>query len=160
MLRTTLILLLMIIPLSTTFSVNHRGRLGVGMSNQLNNNFSALSFKLQKGPSFAMGGLLAFNTDSNSGGYGAGIKAYKILFDEPQLNFYASALVALLNQKTASTSNSGFQLDLTLGSEFFFAGLNSLGFSFEFGVSMSKLDEFTIQTAGYHFITAGIHFYL
>ena len=67
---------------------------------------------------------------------------------------------ALIKEKNGSVDESGFQFDLTFGSEFHFTGLNSLGFSFEFGISMNKMDTFIVETVGHHFITAGIHFYL
>jgi len=137
------------------------GRLGVGTSNQLITNMPGLSVKLQKSSSFAFGAVFAIDSDEMSGGYGAGVKLYKLLFDEPQLNFYSSLLAALINQKyTKIIDKSGFQFDLTLGSEFHFSGLQSLGFSFEFGVSFNKIEDFKIQTVGHNFFSAGIHFYL
>ncbi len=135
-------------------------RLGVGMANQLKNDFPSFSFKIQKNRSFAYGGLIGLSTDQTSGGYGVGLKLYRNIFDEPQLNFYMAGMGAMLSNKIAGTSYSGFQFDLSFGSEFHFAGLNSLGFSFEFGVSASKKKEFVFQTLGNHFIVSGIHFYL
>lgn len=141
-------------------AVNRMGRLGVGVSNQLSNDLSSLSFKLQKSQSFAFGGVLGLSTDDNHGGHGFGVKAYKIFYDEPQLNFYGSVLGALISKKIGGESDSGFQIDFTFGSEFHFTGLYSLGLSFEFGISLNKMDEFVIETVGDHFVSAGIHFYL
>lgn len=135
-------------------------RLGVGMSNQLKNDFPALSFKIQKSKSFAIGGMLGLSTADTNGGYGVGLKVYRNIFDEPQLNFYFSGMGALLANKIAGLTYSGFQFDLSLGSEFHFSGLNSLGFSFEFGVSANKKKDFVFETLGSHFVVAGIHFYL
>lgn len=135
-------------------------RLGVGMTNQLKNDFPALSFKMQKTRSFAYGGMAGISTSDTSGGYGVGIKLYRNIFDEPQLNFYLSGMGALLSNKINGVSHSGFQIDLSFGSEFHFTGLNSLGFSFEFGVSANKKKDFVFETLGSHFIVAGIHFYL
>jgi hypothetical protein len=138
-----------------------RGRLGVGMSNQYVNGIPAVSFKLQKSRAFGIGALVAMELDDNEGGHGAGIKFFRNIFDEPQLHFYSAALFALVADKVNSVDNSGFQVDLTLGSEFNFVGLESLGFSFEFGISFNNVyDRSVIRTAGYHFVTAGIHFYL
>lgn len=135
-------------------------RLGVGMSNQLKNDFPALSFKIQKSKSLAIGGMFGLSTADSNGGYGAGVKFYRNIFDEPQLNFYFSGMGALLSNKIGGISYSGFQFDLSLGSEFHFSGLNSLGFSFEFGVSANKKKDFVFETLGSHFVVAGIHFYL
>ncbi len=135
-------------------------RLGLGMTNQLKNEFPALSFKMQQSKSFAFGGMLGLSTSDKEGGYGVGVKFYRNIFDEPQLNFYLSGMGAILSNKIDGTSYSGFQFDLSLGSEFHFSGLNSLGFSFEFGVSANKKKDFVFETLGSHFIAAGIHFYL
>lgn len=146
---------------SNAQSADRRGRLGVGMTNQLLNDLPAISFKLQRSKSFAFGGVLGYSNEDAGGGHGAGLKVYRIMFDEPQLNFYAAGLAALVKKSTsASTEVEGFQVDLTLGSEFSFAGLASLGFSFEFGVSLNKLTDFVVETTGSHFVVSGIHFYL
>jgi hypothetical protein len=145
----------------SAWATDRRGRLGVGMSNQLKNDLPAIAFKIQKSSSFAFGGLAGVSTRDIGGGHGFGLKIYRNLFDEPQLTFYTSLLAALIKQKILTGDNQGFQFDLTVGSEFSFAGLQSLGFSFETGVSFNKINsEFGIETVGYHFITAGILFYL
>ncbi|MGZ3809806.1 MAG: hypothetical protein ACXVCE_17110, partial [Bacteriovorax sp.] len=78
----------------------------------------------------------------------------------PQLNFYFAGMGALIDNKVNRTNYSGFQFDLSLGSEFHFTGLNSLGFSFEFGASAFKKKDFVFQTLGNNFIVSAIHFYL
>ncbi|MBT7609331.1 MAG: hypothetical protein HN576_06220 [Bacteriovoracaceae bacterium] len=143
-----------------THATDRRGRLGAGMSSQLQTGQPSISFKLQKSKSFALGGVFGVNSNEQSGGLGGAIKLYRNIFDEPQLNFYASGLVGFISKKTSSVSQSGFQVDLTLGSEFSFRGLGSLGFSFEFGLSLNKIDSFVVETVGNNFIIAGIHFYL
>lgn len=153
-------LTLILLTLPTAYATDKKGRLGIGMNNQLANDIPALSFKLQKSNAFAFGGIFGINTDDRSGGHGAGLKLYRIIFDEPQLDFYASAMGALLKQETSTGSESGFQVDLTLGSEFHFAGISSLGFSVEFGISLNKLDDFVIESVGSNFLVAGVHFYL
>jgi hypothetical protein len=135
-------------------------RLGVGMTNQLKNDFPALSFKMQKNRSFAYGGMAGISTSDTNGGYGVGLKIYRNIFDEPQLNFYMAGAGALLSNKVAGVSKSGFQIDLSFGSEFHFTGLNSLGFSVEFGVSANKKGSFVFETLGNNFIVSGVHFYL
>lgn len=145
---------------SSSYGMDQRGRLGVGVTQQLKNDLPAISFKLQKSESFAMGGVLGISTSDEKGGYGAGLKFYRIMFDEPQLNFYSSVMGAMIKKQTTSKEESGFQFDFTLGSEFSFTGLPSLGFSFEFGVSLNKLNDFVVETVGYQFVVAAVHFYL
>ena len=142
-------------------ATNRLARLGIGTTNQLANNLDGVSFKVQKSDNMAIGGLIGLSTKTVGGGYGAGLKAYRILFDEPQMTFYSAALGAILNEKTSALDSSfGFQFDFTLGAEFSFTGLNSLGFSFECGVSVFQTTEFIIKTVGQNFVTASIHFYL
>jgi hypothetical protein len=154
--------ILLTAPLLSAYSAVHMGRLGLGFTNQLTNDITALSFKLQKSPGFAMGGLLGMSNKDEGGGYGAGLKIYKIIFDEPNLNFYGSVMGALLKENVtgSTTSNTGFQFDFTFGSEFTFKGIESLGFSVEFGLSLYKLTDLIIETLGNNFIKAGVHFYL
>jgi len=141
------------------FALDKIGRMGIGFSQELQNDLPALSFKIQKNRSFAFGALANFSSSSN-GGYGAGIKLYRNLFDEPQLHFYSSAMLGLLGKKISGTTYSGFQFDLTLGTEFHLQGLNSVGFSLEFGVQAYKTSQFVFQTLGHSFVVAGVHFYL
>lgn len=160
--RLTLLALFFILSLFTTnlFALEHLGRMGIGYSGQLANDIPAISLKVQQTKAFAIGGLLGINTSDTEGGYGIGGKVYRILFDEPKLNFYAAGMFALLNQKNGVEDKSGFQMDFTVGSEFHFAGLESLGLSFETGVSINKLDDLNVSTVGLNFINAEIHFYL
>lgn len=150
--------LLFFVP--NTHALEKTNRLGIGMTNQLKNDFPALSFKMQKTRSFAYGGMVGLSSSNKDGGYGVGLKLYRNIFDEPQLNFYMAGAGALLSTKTDGKTYSGFQFDLSFGSEFHFSGLNSLGFSFEFGVSANKKKDFVFETIGNNFLVAGIHFYL
>lgn len=144
----------------SSFAFDKANRLGLGASTELQTSFPAISFKLQKNKTFAFGGLLGVSTDTQNGGQGVGVKLYRNIFDEPQLNFYMAGMGAFLNNKINSTSYSGFQFDLSFGSEFHFAGLNSLGLSFEFGVSAYKLNNFIFRTLGNNFFVSAVHFYL
>tara|TARA_R110000868_G_scaffold64597_2_gene194054 strand:+ start:26520 stop:27023 length:504 start_codon:yes stop_codon:yes gene_type:complete len=153
--------LVFILACAPGHSMERRGRLGVGFSNQFVTQIPALSFKIQRSRSFSFGGMLGLNTDSQDGGFGAGLKLYRILFDEPQLNFYSSILGAYIKDSDGNRdSRSGFQFDVTLGTEFSFVGLQSLGFSLDFGLSMHKLDEFVIETTTSGLVVAAVHFYL
>lgn len=157
----TLVVLSILLFAQSAYSMDRRGRLGIGMTNQLKNDLPAIAFKIQKSNAFSFGGVFGMSTRDPGGGHGFGLKAYRNLFDEPQLTFYGSLLAAIIKNKTTTGDDEGFQFDLTVGSEFSFAGLQSLGFSFETGVSFNKINsEFGIETVGYHFITAGILFYL
>jgi len=156
-------LLLLSLP-SLSWAADLRGRLGVGASNQLANSIPAISFKVQQSKTFALGGLLGFKSDQDNTLYGGGVKLYRIIFDEPQLNFYLAGLFAAQNYLDEDNkTKSGYQIDGTLGSEFHFSGLESIGFSFEFGVSARNVNpsgSLSLQTLADQFVKAAVHFYL
>lgn len=146
-----------------SFGADLRGRMGVGASNQLANNVPAISLKVQQSKTFALGGLVGFKSDQDNTLYGAGVKFYRIIFDEPQLNFYLAGLFAMENYlDEKEETKSGYQIDGTMGSEFHLSGLESIGFSFEFGLSARNADKHgsSIQTLGDQFVKAAVHFYL
>lgn len=148
---------------SLAFSADLRGRLGVGASNQLANEIPALSLKIQQTKTFAIGGILGFKSDQDETLYGAGVKFYRIIFDEPQLNFYMAGLLASQNYLDGDKTRTGYQIDGTMGSEFHFNGLESIGFSFEFGLSVRDADPeggTSFETLGDQFVKAAVHFYL
>jgi len=155
--------MLILMP-SVALSADMRGRLGIGMTNQLANGLPALSLKIQQSKTFALGGVLGFKSDQDETLYGAGLKLYRIIFDEPQLNFYLAGLFAsesYLNSE--DKAETGYQIDGTMGTEFHFAGLESLGLSMEFGLSVRKADDSggtSFETLGDSFLKAAVHFYL
>ncbi|WP_408096800.1 hypothetical protein ACJVC5_17325 [Peredibacter sp. HCB2-198] len=146
------------------FSADMRGRLGIGASNQLANEIPAISLKIQQSKTFAIGGILGFKSDQDETLYGAGVKFYRIIFDEPQLNFYMAGLFATENYlDEKDKTKTGYQIDGTLGTEFHLSGLESLGFSFEFGLSVRDADPdggTSFETLGDQFVKAAVHFYL
>lgn len=162
MMKTVLFLvaLLGISLANPAMALDKTNRLGVGLTNQLKNDFPSISFKMQKSRTFAYGGVMGLSTDDQTGGYGVGLKFYRNIFDEPQLNFYFAGMGALMSNRIEGVSYSGFQIDLSFGSEFHFTGMNSLGFSFEFGVSANKRKDFVFETLGNNFFVGAVHFYL
>lgn len=162
--RNLFIILLVLCP-TLLMAADLRGRMGVGFSNQLANELPAISLKIQQSKTFAIGGLVGFQSNEEATLYGAGLRFYRIIFDEPQLNFYLAGLVATQNyiDPADDKTKSGYQVDGTLGTEFHFSGLESIGFSFEFGISARNTDPEdgnSFQTLGDNFLKAAVHFYL
>ena len=84
------------------------------------------------------------------------MKFFKNVFYETNLNFYfmAGAGIVSGNSKTGLEVLSGF------GTEWFFPGLESLGFAMEVGGSVDNLSgSYALKTLGVSFLNAGIHFY-
>ena len=158
----------LILGLSTLFSLNANaasliGRLGIGTTNHLVTGQQAISLKLQRNRSTALGGLFALDSSSEGVYYAVGAKGYKYIYEEPQLNFYSALAAAYFTYEDVieDETASGYQLDGTFGAEFSFQGLESVGFSFEFGISLNQYqDETHIQTIGQNIVTSAVHFYL
>ncbi len=151
----------------SSWAVNRHGRLGLGISNELKVDVPAVSFKFQKSQSFALGALIGLNSSEETGKLGAGIKVYHNFLKGPQLYFYSSFLGAIVSKKIQNNTGSidshrSFQVNLTLGTEFSFTGLNSIGFSMETGFAFSKFEKFVVETVGGRstFFIGAMHFYL
>ena len=138
------------------------GRLGIGMTNQVANGITAISMKIQQSRSSAIGGLFALDSSSSGVLYALGLKGYKYIYEEPQLNFYSSLAANTFTYLTILDEiQQGYQIDATFGAEFNFQGLESIGFSFEFGMGYSKVnDDAHFKTLGYNTLASAIHFYL
>jgi hypothetical protein len=147
---------------SPLWAINKSGRMGVGFNNQMINDLPAISLKMQQNRYFALGAMVGFKSGDGASEYGAGLKAYRIIFQEELLNFFLSGTAITLSyQDEENKRNSGYQFDGTMGAEFHFEGIESIGFSFEFGVSMNKGPEGRkFETLGNNILIAGIHFYI
>lgn len=155
--------------LITLFTFSHQshalslmGRLGLGTNNQFVNNMQTISLKVQRTRAVALGAMIGLNSNSDSTNYALGGKVFRIIYDEPQLNFYSSAMLGLFSYQSATDSTlTGYQADVGLGTEFSFQGLESIGFSFEFGLSYSRYNQKNyFQTTGHNIVTSAVHFYL
>lgn len=143
------------------WAMNKTGRMGVGLTNQLVNDIPALSMKIQQNRYFAMGGILGFRSNEDTTTYGAGLKVYRVIFEEELLNFFMAGTLASLSYEEEGKSQSGYQFDGTLGTEFHLERIESIGFSFEFGVSYNKgPNGRSFETLGNNFLKAAVHFYL
>lgn len=142
--------------------MNLSGRLGIGLTNQVVTGIDAISFKLQRNRGSALGALVGLDSSSDQSNYAAGLKGYKIIYDEPQLNFYSTLSgIAFTFQDAEDDTESGYQIEAAFGTEFAFQGLESVGFSFEFGVGVIKEDgAAAVKTIGHNVIASAVHFYL
>ncbi len=85
-----------------------------------------------------------------------GIKFFKNLFFETDLNFYYMLGGAIVT----ANNRSGVDFLTGLGVEFFIPGIENLGLAVETGASLHNLSgSFALRTLGVSFLDAGIHFY-
>jgi hypothetical protein len=153
------LVLLGMLATSPALAESKSGHLGIGVSNQLANDLPAFSLKLQRTANFAFALLGNFSSDKDRGGHGLAVKMMRTIFEEPQLNFYGALLLGHVSKKEDQIDViRGVQIDGTLGTEFYFSGLTSIGFSFEMGLSVVKRDHLIFKTAGDLLLSA--YFYL
>lgn len=116
----------------------------------------ALSFRYHFNQQYGAALALGFDNRNDDNILALGAKIFYIIFEEDYLNFYGGASLGLV-----SFQESDFQGTLLIGSEFFFNGLPSLGFSTETGIRLDKTSgTFGVSTIGDSFFIAGIHFYI
>jgi hypothetical protein len=146
------------------YAMNLVGRLGIGYTNQVVTGIDAISLKLQRNRANAFGAIMGVDSSSESSNYALGLKMYRVIYDEPQLNFYSAfsgIFFTYQDPEDTDQTENGHQLDAAFGTEFSMQGLESIGFSFEFGLGMNKYNGSTnISTVGYGVFTSAVHFYL
>lgn len=135
-------------------------RLGVGYSDNFHVTLPSLAVRYYPNPQLGVSASLGVDTKENDSKFGFMARIYRIIFMEDNLNFYMGAGAGLISQETQASNNSGFELAGFAGAEFFFTGLDSLGFTFEMGVAVSSVaSETRFRTFGDHPIKGGIIFY-
>ncbi|HRK02382.1 MAG TPA: hypothetical protein PLH57_06915, partial [Oligoflexia bacterium] len=132
-----------------------RSRLGIGFVDQYSNGVPALSAKYGLTKDLHIATALGFSTADRADVVFSG-KIFKNIFFETNLNFYSALALAYLKHD----ERSGIEILGVLGAEFFIPGVDSLGLSFETGVSGSNItNTFVLKTIGFTFLHAGMHFY-
>lgn len=135
-------------------------RLGVGFKNQFAFDLPAIAVQYYPGAELGLAAVIGVDTQKDASRFGAMVKLNRIIFQEDNLNFYLGAGAGLLSQETNGNNESGFELMAYGGAEFFFAGLENLGFSFEFGPAVTSLSsQVRFATFGDSPLRAGITFY-
>ncbi len=136
-------------------------RLGVGYSNQFSEDLPSLGVRYYPNPQLGISGALGVDTDEDKSKFGFMVRIFKIIFPEDNLNFYMGSGAGLISEKIKGSDNqSGFELTGFAGCEFFFTGLDSLGFSFEAGIGVTSISsQVRFRTMGDFVSRAGMHFY-
>ena len=145
---------------STAHGVDLANRLGVGYSNQMSEDLPALTARYYPNSTTGMSLAVGVDTEKDNSRFGLLAKLYRVVFSEDNLNFYIGGGAGLLSIERGGENKSGFELMGVLGAEFFFAGLENLGFTFEAGVGVrSDSDGARFRTIGNHPLRGGIIFY-
>jgi hypothetical protein len=135
--------------------------MGIGMSNHLVLDLPLISVKYHQDSKNSYSGLFGVNSTEDEASYAVGFRYFRNIFKEKNINFYNSIGLSLFSYTMNTEDKSGYQLDWSFGSEFAFEKLESLGLSFEFGLSaVDYLGKKSIRTNANNFIKSAIHFYL
>jgi hypothetical protein len=134
-------------------------RLGVGVKNNTSEEVPSVAVVFFDNKYFCVTGGLGIDTQKNQSKFAFTGGVRKILFRENQMNFYFGGQMGIVNFENAGDKQNGFELNALFGGEFFFTGLESLGFSFEGGAGIASLKEVRFRTIADSPLRAGIVFY-
>lgn len=134
-------------------------RLGVGIKNNTREDIPSLAALYNVNGDFAIYGGFGLDTKKDFSKSQGTVGIRHIIFQEPNLHFYTSGQASVVNYENPNGKESGFEVGFLLGTEFFFAGLENVGFSFEGGVGLSTVDSTRVYTIADHPFRAGILFY-
>jgi len=141
-------------------SKNLEGRFGLGSSYQSFKSLASVSARYHLSPYFTANLLVGFETGDLPAQAAYGIKLFRNLAMEENLNFFWGAGLSVLSERNAAgTQTTGIQADLLIGSEFFLTGLPSLSFLFETGIALRALQLTTLRSVGGGVMNVAIHYY-
>lgn len=134
-------------------------RLGVGIKNNTSEDLPAVAVVFFPSNDLAITGSMGIDTQKNQSKFAFTGGLRKILFRENQMNFYFGGQMGIVNYEYSGEKQNGFELNAVFGGEFFFTGLDSLGFTFEGGAGVASLKEVRFRTIADSPFRAGIIFY-
>ncbi|MFN7904440.1 MAG: organic solvent tolerance protein [Pseudobdellovibrionaceae bacterium] len=134
-------------------------RLGLGIKNNSTFNIPSIAVTYFPHRDVALTGGVGIDTKKDYSKSIFDVGARRILFREDNMNFFFGGQLGIVNNEEASDRSSGFELMALFGGEFFFAGLDNLGFAFAGGVGVSNLKNTRFRTMADSPIQAGITFY-
>lgn len=135
-------------------------RLGVGLKDNTSESIPSLAIVYNLNGMTAVTGGLGVDTKKDYSKFQINGGIRHIIFHENQLHFYAGGQLGLVTlENPTDNKNTGFEANVILGTEFFFTGLENVGFSFEGGIGLSTVAHTRIRTIADHPLKAGIIFY-
>lgn len=159
-LATFLGILFCISTLSTAASAKEMvNRLGIGVKRDTSINIPSLAVSYYPTSEIGLTGGLGIDTqkDASAFSFNAGVR--RIVFKEDNLNFFMGGEIGLVNLEIVGEKQSGFMLSGLFGTEFFLAGLENLGFSFQGGVGVVSLKDVRFRTVADGLLSGAIIFY-
>jgi hypothetical protein len=135
-------------------------RLGVGVKDNTSLSIPSLTALYNVNNDFAFYGGFGFDTKKDYSNFEMNVGVRHVIFHESNLHFYTGGQFAIVNiEDPINGKQNGFEVNALLGTEFFFTGLENVGFSFEGGLGLSSYKETRVRTIGDHPLKAGLLFY-
>ena len=135
-------------------------RFGLGIKNNTSESLPSLAVVYFFAPDLAFTGGLGLDTQKNYSKFQLHAGVRKTIFTEANLNFYTGAQVGVVNyENPIDGKQNGFELLGVFGTEFFFTGLENLGFTFEGGFGVASLKDVRFRTIADNPFRAGLIFY-
>lgn len=152
------VLALLVCQLSYGKDMVHR--FGLGIKNNTSENLPSIASVYFFAPDLAFTGGLGIDTQKNYSKFQLHAGVRKVVFAENNLNFYTGAQIGVVNYEDPVVGKqSGFELLGVFGTEFFFSGLENLGFTFEGGFGVASLKDVRFRTIADNPFRAGLVFY-
>lgn len=144
----------------SVFAKSMPQRLGVGIKDNTSQSIPSVMALYNLNDQFAFFGGFGFDTRKDYSTTQINVGIRHVVFHETNLHFYTGGQFAIVNiEDPINKKQNGFEVNALLGAEFFFTGLENIGFSFEGGFGLSSYKETRVRTIGDHPLKAGILFY-
>ncbi|MGZ3747890.1 MAG: organic solvent tolerance protein [Pseudobdellovibrionaceae bacterium] len=134
-------------------------RLGIGVKNDTSIHLPSLAVIYWPTTDIALTGGLGIDTEKDKSRFALSGGVRRIVFKEDNMNFFMGGELGLVNREVAADKQSGFYLSGLFGTEFFFAGLENLSFSFQGGVGVVSLKDVRFRTIADSPFQAAVIFY-
>lgn len=157
-----LLSLVLSVALPTTASAKELvNRLGIGVRSDTSvpGGLPSLTVSYFPQSDLALTSSLGIDTEKDNSRFSFTGGVRRIVFKENNMNFFMGGELGLVNREVAGDKQSGFSLSGLFGGEFFFAGLENLGFSFQGGVGVVSLKDVRFRTVAEAPFQAAVNFY-
>lgn len=135
-------------------------RLGVGIKNNTSESLPSLAGIYHINGLTAVTGGVGVDTKKDYSKFQINAGIRHVIFHENQLHYYAGGQLGLVTfEEPIEGKENGFEANFLMGVEFFFTGLENIGFSFEGGLGLSSVKDTRIRTIADDPFRAGIIFY-
>ncbi|HWU41824.1 MAG TPA: hypothetical protein VN132_00260 [Bdellovibrio sp.] len=158
-LRVLSIVFLVVIGAKNVQAKDLTNRLGVGVKSHETLDLPELAVVYNPTNEISVVGGLGIDTKEDESKFAANAGIRRIIFKEDNMNFYMGGTFGFVNYETKADKQSGIELDALFGVEFFFTGLESLGFTIEGGAGVISTSNVRFRTIADSPFRAGIIFY-